>query len=242
MDVFFDTTKMQCDTNNIFELDYQEWIGNGKKWVHDIAGAAIADGLPDKISSRAQLFQISHKASQFSIETVVWAILAWGKMRKNNALRLKQHIEDLKKIAEFIRNNDINRDRSFSLFDSFICEHGNVGMTAAYFTKLIFFLSERHDGYIMDQWTSKSVNLISGKNIVLLNSAGLVSKSNKSSNYIEFCNYIEFLATELSAIRGSKVNGAEIEMALFSKGGQKKLPWREYVDTYWTSINPKEAY
>ena len=100
-------------------------------------------------------------------------------------------------------------------------------MGAAYFTKLIFFCSPKHDWYIIDQWTSKSVNLISEKKLVKLTNGGHVSDANDASTYIEYCEFIENLSLMGGWCR------EDTEKRLFSFGGKKKGAWRSYVIENW---------
>lgn len=90
-----------------------------------------------------------------------------------------------------------------------------TGMGPAYFTKLICFLSRDLNGYTMDQWTAKSINLLLMKPLVKLTSSGLVSKSNTATTYEEFCLGIESLAKII------KKNPLDTEEMLFSNGGNK---------------------
>ncbi len=75
----------------------------------------------------------------------------------------------------------------------------------------------------MDQWTSKSVNLISGKGIVNFTYAGHVSDENDASTYTEICEFVEHLAQQ------SAEDAEETEIRLFSHGGKKKGAWRSLV-------------
>jgi hypothetical protein len=110
------------------------------------------------------------------------------------------------------------------------------GLGPAFFTKLIFFCLPPHKGYIMDQWTAKSVNLLTGKNIVSF-SDGYVSEKNTICNYECFCEVIEQLGQRLHGENKEKnnkkiENGEKIEMAMFSRGvyrSEKRWPWRQYV-------------
>ena len=104
-----------------------------------------------------------------------------------------------------------------------------IGIGPAYYTKLIFFCHPKHDGYIMDQWTARSANLLidQSDNRIRLNKSKYfqgVSDFNNQCVYEEFCCNVERLAKECGNPYPS-----EIEEALFSKGGRNKLDWRRYV-------------
>lgn len=91
-----------------------------------------------------------------------------------------------------------------------------------------------HDGYIMDQWTSLSVNLLFSRSahpIVDLTTAKFkgrrtdtVSDRNSADDYEAFCLCIDELAENLG-IQGP----AKAEEWIFSKGGRHPAPWRSHV-------------
>lgn len=61
-----------------------------------------------------------------------------------------------------------------------------------------------------------------GENIVSL-TARYVDNKNKCENYDNFCKCIENFSTKLGT------TGENIEIAMFSKGGRNKWPWRKYL-------------
>jgi hypothetical protein len=111
------------------------------------------------------------------------------------------------------------------------------GMRPAYFTKLIFFLMPMGmpRGYIMDQWTSSSVNLLFVEKIVktavqrtyLKSGSVKISESvldkNTEFEYETYCQAVEFLAAELGDI-----SPEEAEEMMFSQGRGRGL-WRSYL-------------
>ena len=94
------------------------------------------------------------------------------------------------------------------------------GMGPAYFTKLIFFGDPRNDGYIMDQWTSLSINLLSASGPIvhrLISTfrgrrTDTVSDRRDASTYARFCSAIE----EVGRLLGCSAEAAE--QHLFSQG------------------------
>jgi hypothetical protein len=74
----------------------------------------------------------------------------------------------------------------------------------------------------MDQWTGKSINLLTGEIVVRL-SGDAPSSKNKGGNYQAFCEEIDALADILGT------SGNEIEQRLMSKGNPNPWPWRTYV-------------
>lgn len=102
-------------------------------------------------------------------------------------------------------------------------------MGPAFFAKLTFFLSRRERGYIMDQWTGLSVNLLFGPAIVDMNvidgerPAHVVSDDNSGAHYEPFCQAVESLAQRT----GWPAEPAEERQ--FCKGGPTRGPWRQHV-------------
>jgi hypothetical protein len=101
------------------------------------------------------------------------------------------------------------------------------GMGPAYYTKLICFLNPSLKGYIMDQWTGKSVNMLmgsaAGKTVALDVRTGLVLRTNQDSTYEWFCQSIEEIGRRLGC------NYLQAEEYIFSSGGRKKGSWRQLV-------------
>ena len=126
--------------------------------------------------------------------------------------KIEQHLQKL-------RTGNLNRCEAYNLFRG----EGEVkGLGPSYFTKLLFFFSPADDFWIMDQWTGKSINLLTGKNVVRF-SGSSPSGQNKGGNYQAYCEEIDALATLLNT------NGNEIEQRLMSKGKPNPWPWRSYV-------------
>jgi hypothetical protein len=78
----------------------------------------------------------------------------------------------------------------------------------------------------MDQWTAKSVNLLSGRKMVLMASDS-PANSNTGDNYDAFCEEIDSIAKLINC------SGQEAEERLFSQGGRPRWAWREYVLKNW---------
>lgn len=121
-----------------------------------------------------------------------------------------------------MRKGYLSKFEAYQEFDRLWKGDDTLGIGAAYFTKLIFFCEPSHEGYIMDQWTSKSINLLTGEKVVHLLS-GHVSKKNDVGSYQRFCSLVEEIAQELN------IPAEKVEMAMFSKGGKNKAAWRKHV-------------
>ena len=74
----------------------------------------------------------------------------------------------------------------------------------------------------MDQWVSKSVNLLTDERIVTIQNGGWVNDENNSTIYETFCNVIDELAELLNC------EGYEAEKRIFSVGRGQGL-WRNYL-------------
>jgi hypothetical protein len=158
---------------------------------------------------------------------VLIAILSWGGMRRSHGRLLFANLNHLLPIIENLRNG-IYQSRK-AAFEAFQQERnlGHLpGLGIGYFTKLICFLSPSLNGYIMDQWVSKSINLLTGKNIISITSNSWVNDSNDSGTYEIFCDHIDQIAVILNC------DGLKAEERLFSVGrGQGE--WRNYlIDNY----------
>ena len=74
----------------------------------------------------------------------------------------------------------------------------------------------------MDQWTARSINLLTGKRVVKLDHSNTVSIDNDVYAYREFCQIVCAMAKHLGA------TVEDTEMRLFSQGRGKGM-WRNHV-------------
>ena len=147
---------------------------------------------------------------------------AWGERKT-----IQEHLSQLKA-------DRLTRSNAYNLFRN----SGRVsGLGPAFFTKLLYFFdqTEAKQGnvktktgrcYIMDQWTARSVNLLTGQSLVKM--AGTppyisVSNANTGDDYERFCAQIDAIATSLQC------HGSVVEERLFSWGGHRPGRWRQYV-------------
>lgn len=137
-----------------------------------------------------------------------------------------------------IREERVSRAQSYKLLSDLRKQKVLPGMGPAYFTKLIFFLRgarKEGTGYIMDQWTGCSINLLAaGSPPVLMNAAYTwasprrfsadfrVSELNDEIRYERFCSGLDKIAEELS------MSQIDAELLLMS-AGRGKGAWRSYV-------------
>lgn len=173
--------------------------------------------------NRNDLFEFcSDKTNSDLVVTV--SIMAWGGMRVDHGKRLFENWNHIKEIVKNIRSRNIStRKEVFHILQN-ERKNGNLkGMGISFFTKLICFLNKDLNGYIMDQWTAKSINLIWGVDIIDINGSGWITDQNTPDIYENFCCKIEEVANFCN------VAPLIAEEMIFSVGGRKKGPWRVYV-------------
>jgi len=218
-----DTFKKSLDDQN-------RWSGiNAKDW-----GLYFLNNVSsklDKIFIRSDLTN-SNFTQNLTNEELAIAILSWGGMNREHGKSLFKNKEWLE-VIERMRETAVNRKDAYEQFKNLRKNKKLVGMGPAYFTKLICFANRDLNGYIMDQWTSKSMNILTGSSFINLTSQGSVSDRNSADTYEKFCNLIE----ELSDI--VRMAPLDTEEALFSYGGRKKGEWRSFVIQSWGG--PKKA-
>jgi hypothetical protein len=203
--------------------------------------------LPSAATNRTTLLTMAADRTIGTLDLCI-SILAWGGMHGGNRNRLfKCPLEPWLDIAEQVRNGKLDRLEAYSAFarlrdvkaDTF------VGMGPAYFTKLLYFLAPSSTtvpkkGYIMDQWVSCSINLLTGQQIVKLDqhltwklrygapeqsADSYVSDVNTAQDYERFCQAVEALSDQM----GPPWTPELTERALISNGGKTPRPWRAYI-------------
>ena len=180
--------------------------------------------MPDTQISRECLKAFCHKDSGYADWQCLAAVMAWGGQTINQGALCFDHFEVIiqPRIAA-MRQGKMMPIQAYEEFNDLWKAMLNLGLGAAYFRQLIFFCIPNHNGYIIDQWCAKSINLLTGQDIVRLSSSGWVNNKNTADHSQNYCAAINRLADELNT------SGEEIELTLFSKGGQKKWPWRQYM-------------
>jgi hypothetical protein len=196
-----------------------------RKWFdgHVLPSDPDLEGLPEQKITRATVRSICRDPHHHVLRGYVCA-MAWGGQgsgpgaRKhvtaawNERERLSGHLEILKK-------GGIRRDAAYALFTG---EGAVPGLGPSFFTKLLYFFLPSPDCYIMDQWTVKSVNLLTGRQVAKL-AGDAPSKLNTGAEYLAFCEEVDSMATALGC------SGECVEERLFSKGGRKPWDWRAYL-------------
>ena len=188
-------------------------------------------------------------------------MLAWGATIFFDAAKVfSSYQTHWRKIVDaMLRDkNPISRIEAYKRFHKLTLEGDLKGMGPAYYTKLIFFLERNHNGYIMDQWTARSMNLlrtnIESKVQIIRTSRNNKNRyqyfrvdpiNNCSCVYQSFCDDLEHLterlgsnldqhipcyAKEFFPSESELARNETTEKLIFSKGGRsEKGSWRQYV-------------
>ena len=190
------------------------------KWVLScgLAGVTEAMNLPNQQISRQQVREICQDPATDVLTGFICA-MAWGDQNKPNAMCAWGARDRLRPALLALRRTNLTRSEAFDLF----CGSKRIpGLGPAFFTKLLYFFGPQPKNYIMDQWTARSVNLITGRQVVLMDGV-YVHQYATGGHYQAFCDEVDRMADWLGC------SGQDVEERLFSQGGRKKWPWREYV-------------
>jgi hypothetical protein len=153
--------------------------------------------------------------------------MAWGAQHARHARSAWTSRDDLIPKLNKLRRENLERSAAYNLFTG---ENRIPGLGPAYFTKLLFFFPPSKANYIMDQWTSKSMILLTGDNDLIRMSGGPhegPNGANSGEDYQRFCKAIDCLAAELN------LSGERTEELIFSAGGVDAGCWRKYVRKHW---------
>lgn len=206
-------------------VEPQGAIGRAPRaWANHVLG-----GLGDRFDldheriDRGRLLALARESSH---ERFFLSVMAWGGMKVGHGASAWAARAIWLKPLEAALAGGLARE---DLYDRFATVPV-AGMRAAYFTKLIHFASDPAAGpvgYIMDQWTAKSVNLICRREIVALDAAGYVLPANDRHAYEAFCRAVEAIGNHL------QVGGAVAEERIYSRGGRRPAAWRAHVKATW---------
>jgi len=208
--------------------NFKSWNGiNAIDWGNYFYDKNLNKSLDSKLT-RTELLDQKFLDSLTNEELAI-AILSWGGMNREHGKSLFNHTEWLDIITKMRKNEIKSRKEAYGLFARLRKNKKLKGMGPAYFSKLICFVNPNLKGYIMDQWTSKSVNLLFESKFTFFNKNGNVTDKNTPEIYEDFCCKIEYLADLL------KLNPIDLEENLFSNGGVNKGKWREFVVDNWNN-------
>jgi hypothetical protein len=198
---------------------WRAWIP--AEWASQVV-SEISIKLPKEHASREDLYRICALDSGFSGEDVFICTMSWGGMRRDHGRRAWGQRNDWRPIIAALRHGQMDRREAY---DAFL--KANVsGLGPAYFTKLIYFCLPSHNGYILDQWIGRSINLLfegpNGEKPIHMRRRW-VTRNNTAENYDAFCGLMEELAAKLQC------SPSETEKKLFSTGGRRAGQWRQHV-------------
>lgn len=221
------------------------WTGRSAvNWLSKLKPDWKLPGLTDTRINRNNLLKHiqsikgRNSLTNKDIHSLIVNIFAWGGMRQTGkagyaALQTIQSYDDI--CEDLIYGLDaVTAYRKF--FEAKEAKRMR-GIGPAFYTKLIFFLGDQ-TGLIMDQWTARSVNLLSTQEIIKLKSKTVVSDCNCDDVYKRYLEFVAELQRELGIKTLSKT-----EELLFSSSSKTNPPgkkitrderkilsgWRAYV-------------
>lgn len=223
------------------DKDEEPGARTGAGWVKSLAlpSKLRPPGIAEHTSkpNREELFDLVADGRQ-DTRTLCAVILAWGGMRVKNGQQIFAQVNQWCGAADRVRKGKLTRTAAYDLFHGLRLEGRLPGMGPAFFTKLVFFLRGRNvkdPGYIMDQWTSCSVNLLSEEpSVVLMNATYIwdkqgklrsdfqVSDQNDECRYERFCAVVDHVAEKVDLPQ------IDAELLLMSRG-KGKGAWRRHV-------------
>ncbi|MBB5211479.1 hypothetical protein [Microbulbifer hydrolyticus] len=221
---------------NILSAEEESWTGcNIRKYASDLSSLGLqidVDAFPNAALSRKQVFDYVKNSSSTLLNSCI-LICAWGGMNRKHCCSAFSNWLGWKAVAENILDGCISRKEAYEAFSRLRKNRNLPGMGPAYFTKIIYFLSKpKNRGYIMDQWTARSFNLLHGQHDIRMNKQvkgsgeiqAHVSDKNTSIVYEKFCRFIENTAVSL----GEAVSADDVELSMFSEGKGRGV-WRSYL-------------
>ena len=203
----------------------------------DLNGKNDLEIFYDRNINRCDVRKIINSKDANALAKVL-IVLAWGGMNLHNArFALKSYQNCWKKIVDAMLEKNLCRDEAYKRFHCLVKNKKLTHMGPAYFTKLIYFLESKHNGYIMDQWTARSMILLRKSNKYKIHLIPTTKRKsdgfrnfrvdttkNDVSIYRAFCEDLEHLAEYLD------IDLEETEKLIFSKGGRDNMGcWRHFV-------------
>lgn len=228
------------------------WEGKSpQKWFTKVGYKAVALGALITSPTRDELYRLWADPT-VTVADCAWVTMAWGGMRTDHGRMLEKSGTAWIKVCEQIRDGFLSRYEAYYAFSELKKTNRLKGMGPAYFTKLIHFAGKDTKGYILDQWTARSVHVLTNQDSwpKTTISAGRNSKSgaralrvrvNDNVSAADCENYCSWIDDFAASEPWRSCDGASVEERLFSSGGSGRKaphPWREYVMTSWETRNP----
>lgn len=181
----------------------------------------------------------------------IFFILMWGNHKEPSITQALTHIEKNKMIKEL---GDLLIEGKKPLVDIYNILKEVKGLGPAFFTKILYFYSHAFPekwaerGYIMDQFTSKAINLLRNSHIknkinlshdkLKINKYGSLDQNTNYINYINFNQDIQKLTVFFKKQGNLKISEELVEIMLFGSPYNSKenlitsphKRWRNYLD------------
>ena len=223
----------------------ESWMGrNPKDWFAAIKTNFNLPNLPDLNFNRYELMREidSYKArrnnlSDSEVRQLIVMVLAWGQMRLSpkvalNAMSTIAGYEDI--CRDLLQDKELSPMVAYERFFE-ARKNGMKGIGPAYYTKLIYFLCHQ-EAAIMDQWTAKAVNVLSGEKLIKLDNKKTVAQRNGEEVYKKYLDFLGKIKIEFNMD-----NLSETEVLIYSCSYKRKnrnmtkkdhkifSAWRQYV-------------
>lgn len=222
----------------------QQAVGDPpQQWAQGLQN--VPAGLPNMQQTRQQVRQICIDPNSPELIGYIH-VMAWGGQgdRFGHKTLAWQNMDQIIPKLQALREGGLNHCQTYNLFAG---ENKVAGLGPSFFTKLIYFFTpEPQPGqigfYIMDQWTAKSVDLLTQQWVVRLQRSEKTSPghNNKCGNYEAFCREVEHIAAALEI--GGVHTGDQVEQRLMSEGGHHAQLWRQHVRDNWPLHAPAGRY
>jgi hypothetical protein len=229
-DVFFDVK------------DHGGWEGkSATDWLRSVnlRGQVVAEtegNFCSKELDRKALRDYCHPKNASDIESFV-AVMAWGEMSIRNGRHALRPPRRILELVHEIRASTADRATDYERFyKARTPKDGSLkGVGPAYYTKLLFFLRSDQMSYILDQWTAKSIHVLTGscefpKVLRLPKNQARVSDAVTPEDYEKYCRIVDVIARHMGCA------GSAVEECMFSEGGRAPKPWREHVKKHWPTL------
>jgi hypothetical protein len=224
----------------LFDSENPKWGGrSAQEWLRSVnqqgeiipeSSGRFADGKLDRNALRTYC----RDESVSDLECFV-AVMAWGMMSAKNGRYALRSPERLIELVRQIRFFASDRQSDYELFYNARHARALAGIGPAYYTKLLFFLrpddARVNNAYILDQWTSKSVHVLTGSRRFPMLTQSWVADKVSPEDYETYCRIVDTLSLHMGC------SGSEVEERMFSSGSRTNAGrWRKYVREQWRRL------
>jgi hypothetical protein len=186
---------------------------------------------------RQKLHEYCRQTGVSDLESFV-AVMAWGGMSVRNGRLALRAPKTVLELVRQIRHSVSGRAADYERFYRARKAHSITGIGPAYYTKLLFFLRTDRTSYILDQWTAKSIHVLTRsrafpKIASLPNNQARVPDDITPEEYEKYCRIVDVIAGHARPLGWT---GADVEEHMFSDGGRTPKPWRKHVKKHWPAL------